>query len=86
MDAKTFHLVPINPEPIMRPKGLSSLSPDTIPSLRDLREIEENIRGYKQKHELRLQNCKAQLAVVNNQYGKMKEHENTEVKESKKGI
>lgn len=84
MDVKTFHLVPISPTVIARPAILETLSPDTIPSLQQLREIEKDIQEYKKQHERRLQHCETQLGVVDAQYTNMKERDRTKVKQLKK--
>jgi hypothetical protein len=86
MDVKPVRLEAFSQDPIVPPTVPQTLSRDTIPSLQLLREIERDIKGYKKQHEQRLQQCEAQLTVVNQQYSIIKDRDPNKAKQLKKGL
>lgn len=88
MDVAPFHLVPFQETTIPKPAALATLTADNVPSLQELRNLEQQLRTYKSSQEQRVKHCDEQLKVVNEQYAAMKERDGRDgnkVKQLKKG-
>lgn len=88
MEVTPFRLVPFPETSIPKLPSLVALTPDTVPSLEELRNIQRDLIAYRKLHEQRIEHSEGQLKVVNDQYAAMKLRDGgdgNKVKQPKKG-